>query len=289
MSTVPFAFVDVFADQPLDGNPLVVVPDADHLDEALMPRIAAEFNQSETTFLVAATMAGAEHRLRSFTPAGVEVFGAGHNALGAWWWLAANGRLGRAGVWHQQLGTVVLPVEIGGDRIAMRQEPARYGESVEPAPLAAALGIDVAALGAAQELPLAQVVETGAPHLLVGVRDRATVDSLSPHTAALRALLITVGGEGCYVYSLDPSDPSTTAHARFFNPVAGIVEDPATGTAAGPLACLLHRHGVAGESVVIAQGHRIGRPSRLDVRLDGSTPVLSGRAVISATGTLHLP
>jgi PhzF family phenazine biosynthesis protein len=171
----------------------------------------------------------------------------------------------------------------------MRQEPARYGQSVEPAPLAAALGIDVAALGAALELPLAQVVETGAPHLLVGVRDRATVDSLSPDTAALRALLLAVGGEGCYVYSLDTGDPSTTAYARFFNPVAGIVEDPATGTAAGPLACLLHRHGVAGESVVIAQGHRIGRPSRLDVRLDGSTPVLSGRAVISATGTLRLP
>lgn len=289
MTLVPFAFVDVFADQPLSGNPLVVVPDADGVDEALMPRIAAEFNQSETTFLVAPTMTGADHRLRSFTPAGVEVFGAGHNALGAWWWLADNGRLDRVGVWHQQLGTVVLPVEVGRDRIAMRQEPARFGASVEPAPLAAALGIEVAALGAGRELPPAQVVETGAAHLMVGIRDRATVDSLSPDTAALRALLLAAGGEGCYVYSLDTGDPSTTAYARFFNPVAGIVEDPATGTAAGPLACLLNRHGAAGESVVIAQGHRIGRPSRLDLRLDGSTPVLSGRAVISATGTLRLP
>jgi trans-2,3-dihydro-3-hydroxyanthranilate isomerase len=289
MTTVSFALVDVFSDRPLAGNPLAVVPDADHLDEVVMPRIAKEFNQSETTFLVAPTMAGAEHRLRSFTPAGVEVYGAGHNALGAWWWLADNGRLDRSGVWHQQLGSVVLPVEVGADRIAMRQEPVRYGSPVEPAPLAAALGIGVAALGAAPELPVAQVVETGAAHLMVGVRDRATVDSLSPDTAALRDLLLAAEGEGCYVYSLDPVEQGATAYARFFNPVAGIVEDPATGTAAGPLACLLRRHGVAGETVVITQGHRIGRPSRLEVRLEGVTPVLSGRAVVSATGTLRLP
>ncbi|WP_433306182.1 PhzF family phenazine biosynthesis protein [Actinoplanes sp. CA-030573] len=80
--TVAFALVDVFADRPLAGNPLAVVPDADRIDEAVLPRIAAEFNQSETTFVVAPTVAGADFRLRSFTPAGVEVYGAGHNALG---------------------------------------------------------------------------------------------------------------------------------------------------------------------------------------------------------------
>jgi trans-2,3-dihydro-3-hydroxyanthranilate isomerase len=287
MKTVSFALVDVFSDRPLAGNPLAVVPDADHLDEAVLPRIAKEFNQSETTFLVAPTMPGADHRLRSFTPGGVEVFGAGHNALGAWWWLSDNGRLDRPGVWHQQLGDVVLPVEVGPDRIAMRQEPARYGSTVEAAPLAAALGVDD--LGAPPKLPVAQVVETGAGHLMVGVRDRATVDSVSPDTAALRALLVAAGGEGCYVYSLDPIEAGTTAYARFFNPVAGITEDPATGTAAGPLACLLNKHGLAGDTVAITQGHLIGRPSRLEVRLDGVTPVLSGGATISATGTLHLP
>nr|WP_296073221.1 PhzF family phenazine biosynthesis protein [uncultured Actinoplanes sp.] len=289
MNTVSFALVDVFSDRPLAGNPLAVVPDADHLDDAVMPLIAREFNQSETTFLVAPTMAGAAHRLRSFTPAGVEVFGAGHNALGAWWWLADHDRLDRPGVWQQQLGNVVLPVEVGPGRIAMRQEPARYGEIVDAAPLAAALGVDAGALGAAAELPVAQVVDTGAAHLMVGVHDRTAVDSASPDTSALRSLLLAAGGEGCYLYSLDPTEPGATAYARFFNPVAGIAEDPATGTAAGPLACLLHRHGAAGETVVITQGHRLGRPSRLEVRLDDVTPVLSGRAVLSATGTLRLP
>lgn len=86
-----FAFVDVFAEHPLTGNPLALVPDADHLDERQMRAIARELNQSETTFLVRPAGAAADWRLRSFTPGGVEVLGAGHNALGAWLWLAHGG------------------------------------------------------------------------------------------------------------------------------------------------------------------------------------------------------
>lgn len=288
MTAVAFALVDVFADQPLSGNPLAVVPDADDLAESLLPRIAREFNQAETTFIGTPTAAGADHRLRSFTAGGVEVFGAGHNALGAWWWLAHAGRLDRFGGWHQQIGDVVLPVEVGPERVAMRQEPPRYGASVDPAALAAALGVHSGHLGA-PGLPTAQVVDTGAPHLMVAMRDRAAVEAASPDTAALRALLLGAGGEGCYLYALDPAEPDATAHARFFNPVAGIVEDPATGTAAGPLACLLHHNGLAGDRSVIVQGHHLGRPSRIEITLDGDTPVIAGSAVLSASGDLHLP
>jgi trans-2,3-dihydro-3-hydroxyanthranilate isomerase len=288
VTSVAFALVDVFADEPLAGNPLAVVPDADGLAEEVLPRIAREFNQAETTFLVAPTAAGADHRLRSFTAGGVEVFGAGHNALGAWWWLAATGRLDRSGRWHQQIGAAVLPVEIGPERVAMRQEAVRYGAAVPAETVAAAVGVEVAALGAAVELPVAQVADTGAPHLLVGVRDRATVEAVTPDTDALRRVLLDAGGEGCYLYALDPAEPDAVAHARFFNPVAGIVEDPATGTAAGPLACLLRRYRLAGDRVVIAQGHHLGRPSRIEITLDGDTPTIAGRAVVSATGTLNL-
>jgi predicted PhzF superfamily epimerase YddE/YHI9 len=86
--SVPFAVVDVFADAPLVGNALAVVTDAEGLEESVMRAVAREFNQSETTFVLPATQPGATWRLRSFTPAGAEVVGAGHNALGAWWWLA---------------------------------------------------------------------------------------------------------------------------------------------------------------------------------------------------------
>ena len=114
--TLPFHFVDVFAVAPLTGNPLVVVEDAGNLPLRVLQQIAREFNQSETTFVLPATRAGADWRLRSFTPAGAEVFGAGgHNTLGAWWWLAEAGRLaltGRLTVFHQEVGDRVLPVTI---------------------------------------------------------------------------------------------------------------------------------------------------------------------------------
>ena len=91
---LPFHFVDVFAVEPLTGNPLVVVEDAADLPHELLQRIAREFNQSETTFLLPPTRPTAEWRLRSFAPAGVEAFGAGgHNTLGTWWWLAEAGSL----------------------------------------------------------------------------------------------------------------------------------------------------------------------------------------------------
>lgn len=96
---VSFYFVDVFASQPLSGNPLSLVADADRLDEAQMRAIAREFNQSETTFLLRPTRPGATWRLRSFTPIGAEVGGAGHNALGAWLWLAAAGSRPGADAW----------------------------------------------------------------------------------------------------------------------------------------------------------------------------------------------
>src|SRR5215472_7856452 len=106
-----FYVVDVFADAPLSGNPLALVVNAQDLEQERMQRIARELNQSETTFLLPPTDPQADWRLRSFTPTGAEVFGAGHNALGAWWWLAEAGRLALSGprtVFQQELGERVL-------------------------------------------------------------------------------------------------------------------------------------------------------------------------------------
>jgi len=121
---LPFHIVDAFAVEPLTGNPLAVVDGGVGLTLDLFRRIAREFNQSETTFVLPPTRPKADWRLRSFTAAGVEVFGAGgHNSLGAWWWLAEAGRLalnGRSTVFHQEIGERVLPVTISqtGDTLA---------------------------------------------------------------------------------------------------------------------------------------------------------------------------
>ena len=115
---VEFSFVDVFADQPLTGNPLAVVRDAQRLDESVMRSIAREFNQAETTFLFPPGSNRTNWRLRSFTASGQEVFGAGHNALGAWWWLAESGAVelcGGLNSFIQEIGDRRLPVEVHWD------------------------------------------------------------------------------------------------------------------------------------------------------------------------------
>ncbi|HEV2297911.1 MAG TPA: PhzF family phenazine biosynthesis protein [Candidatus Acidoferrales bacterium] len=297
MSLLPFYLVDVFSDQPLEGNPLALVPDAEQIDDATMRRLAREFNQSETTFLLPATRVGAECRLRCFTPTGQEVFGAGHNALGAWWWLAESGRLdlGQTGrEFTQEIGDRLLPVEITCDAgrpvsVGMKQTAPLFGKTYDDLPeMAGALGLEVADVNV-ERLPI-QVVFTGAPHMLVPLRDRSAIERARPDSARLLSILRSVDGEGCYLFSLDPVLPGSAAHARFFNPTVGIVEDAATGTAAGPLACQLVKKGVVkdGATIVIEQGYAMGRPSLIKVAVSGSNVRVEGRGFVVAEGNLRL-
>jgi trans-2,3-dihydro-3-hydroxyanthranilate isomerase len=287
----------VFADTPLTGNPLAVVADAERLEESVMRAVAREFNQSETTFVLPATRPGATWRLRSFTPAGAQVVGAGHNALGAWWWLATAGRgeLDPEGgaVLAQEIGDHVLPVEVTGrngrpEAIVIEQAAPEFGRTVTDGDeLARALGLEPAGSDLPGEVP-AQVVSTGAAHLLVPARDRAVVDRARPDARDLAAVLAQVGGQGCYLYCLDPVDPAAVAHARFFNPTVGIWEDPATGSAAGPLVSRLVAQGVVpdGAPVIVEQGHAMGRPSRIRVHVSGQRVRIGGAAVVVAEGRL---
>lgn len=283
MPILRFALVDVFADIALTGNPLAVVDGADGLSDAVLADIAREFNQSETTFLLSGA-GNATRCLRSFTTGRAEVGGAGHNALGAWWWLAHDGQVEpRAHVQH--IGGEELPLRIDrdGDRllVAMRQgAPVRSPGSVAAATVAGPLGLDADDLGAGH------VVSTGTAHLLVPASGREAVDRATPHAPALKPVLAEAGAEGCYLYALDGPEP----YVRFFNPTVGLWEDPATGTAAGPLAWSLVEAGaVPGPDVVIEQGHAMGRPSRLRLRVEGGTVTLSGSAVLAAEGQLHVP
>ena len=301
MSSVEFSFVDVFTREPLAGNPLAVIDNADRLTDAAMRRLAREFNQSETTFVLKPTRPGADWRLRFFTTTGDEVYGAGHNALGAWWWLAESGRLAipagmdRSGAavvgFAQEIGDRVLPVDIIFDRgelraVGMTQAPPVFGRTYGARELlASALRIREDDL---QMEP--QVVSTGAAHLIVPVRDRAAVARVRPDVDRLIELLRGVDGQGCYVFALDPIDRTATAHARFFNPGVGIAEDPATGSAAGPLGCYLASRGVVAKdaTVVVEQGHLAGRPSRIEVRVSDDRVRVFGSAVVVARGRIQI-
>ncbi|HEY5755985.1 MAG TPA: PhzF family phenazine biosynthesis protein [Steroidobacter sp.] len=290
MAELVAGLVDVFADSPFNGNPLAVVEGGDELTDAQMRRIAGEFNQAETTFLLRSTRA--DWRLRSFTTAGVEVSGAGHNALGAWLWLAELGKLGSLETprtFHQELGGDVLPIvmERVDGRIygRMRQVPLRLlAPLTDVAPLASALGLRPDDI---QTNPPPRAGNTGATHLLVRVTDAATVDRALPKHEALLPVLRDAEAEGCYIYAHDPKNPES-AYARFFNPTVGLWEDAATGTAAGPLAAYLGRENLLRDGkVVIEQGVKMGRRSLINVQLNPD-PELSGAGLIVLRGFLRM-
>lgn len=290
---VAFALVDVFGAGPLTGNPLAVV-DVDGHGAGEPPlewlqAVAREFNQAETTFVLPPTDDRAHRRLRSFTAGGVEVFGAGHNALGAWWWLLDTGRVAvpAGGVITQQIGPRLLEVTVDGEWLTMHQDSPTLGSKVEAETVAAAVGVDVDRLDPA--VP-PRVVGTGADHLIAGVNASATLDALAPGKAALRTLTADAGAQGLYLVVVGADRPVTVASARFFNPGAGLDEDPATGSAAGPLAAYLGLLDLLdGDGLLtVHQGESMQRPSTIYAAASDSGRVsITGSAVRSAHGWLH--
>lgn len=281
--------IDVFAETPFGGNPLAVVEDADGLSDAQMRRIAGEFNQAETTFLMKSDRA--DRKLRSFTASGAEVFGAGHNALGAWLWMGEQGQLGSLDsprTFKQEIGEDVLPITLvkvaGRVHGRMRQAALRLSPPLTATdPLADALGLEPDDIA---PLPATRVADTGAGHLMVRLRDAVAVDRAAPSATALLAFLERAGAEGCYIYAFDPASPDT-AYARFFNPTVGLWEDAATGTAAGPLCAYLGAEGLLNSdgTLVVEQGVKMGRRSLLQLRLTPD-PELSGAGIAVLRGML---
>ena len=282
--------IDVFADSPLTGNPLAVVEDADDLNLAQMKDIAREFNQAETTFILRSSRA--DRRLRSFTASGSEVVGAGHNALGAWLWLAELGKLGALDApqtFQQEIGDDVLPIVLAkiDGRIfgRMRQSALKLSAPlVDVIPITRALGLHA---GDILLDPPPRPADTGVAHLMIRVADATKVDCAKPDAEALHEVLRQSGAEGCYVYAHDITDPDY-AYARFFNPTVGLWEDAATGTAAGPLAAYLAEQGrLPNAKLIIEQGTKMGRTSILKINLLPE-PELSGSGVIVMSGTLRI-
>ena len=290
MAELIAGLIDVFAEAPLTGNPLAVVQDADGLSDEQMRRIAGEFSQAETTFLLQSTRA--DLRLRSFTASGAEVFGAGHNALGAWLWLAEQGDLGPLEIprtFTQEIGRDLLPIEMakvdGRVHGRMRQAPLRLFEPLgDTGSLAQSLGLDYSDI---LLQPKPRPADTGAAHLMVRVLNAETVDKARPQADRLLAVLKEAQAEGCYIYAFDDHAPET-AYTRFFNPTVGLWEDAATGTAAGPLAAYLASEGrLKSNELTIEQGTKMGRRSILRVRVNPD-PELSGAGIIVLRGLIRI-
>jgi trans-2,3-dihydro-3-hydroxyanthranilate isomerase len=276
-----YVVCDVFTNRALTGNQLAVFTDARAIPEATLPLLAREMNFSETVFVYPAS-AGGHASIRIFTP-GRELPFAGHPVLGAAFVL--GGPL--------QLETIVLETGIGLVPVALQREGPKivFGRmtqpipKVEPVPEAGAI---MAGLGGVKPvLPVERYVN-GPRHLMVNVESPDQVARLTPDFAALARA--TSDGVSCF------AGRGRSWKTRMFAPGHGINEDPATGSAAGPLACHLMRHGVIapGEEIEIAQGAEIGRPSTLYARATGTrdtiaTVEVGGCAVTVARGEFRLP
>jgi len=272
-----YVVLDVFADAPLEGNQLAVFLDGRDVPERRMQALARELALSETVFLLPARDPGCELRARIFTPH-VELPFAGHPVLGA------------AAVAARALGLTAVVLETGAGPVPVEVEErtpvASFARMRQPVPtwrVFERAGEVLAALGlAASGLPVEEYTN-GPRHVYVEAPDVDTVASLSPDRSALRAL----GDVGVSCFARSASGWKT----RMFAPALGVDEDPATGSAAGPLAVHLARHGRIGfdEEIEVVQGVELGRPSRLLARARGCEQRLeavevAGGAVLVAAG-----
>ncbi|MFZ1992995.1 MAG: PhzF family phenazine biosynthesis isomerase, partial [Solirubrobacteraceae bacterium] len=252
-----YVVADVFTDVPLQGNPVAVFEDAQGLSAETMQRAARELNLSETVFVLPGG-ADANAHIRIFTPA-LEMPFAGHPVLGTAFVLGK--RMG--------LHTVHLRTGAGVVAVALTRAEGRivFGEMAQPVPTWTAFDRAdevLSAIGVARsELPI-EVYDNGPRHTYVCLPDAASVTALAPDIGALGRL----GAVGVSCFAVDGAQVKT----RMFGPGLGVAEDPATGSAAGPLAVHLARHGLVGfgERVEIHQGAEIGRPSTLYAEAHGS-------------------
>ena len=272
-----YVVCDVFTDVPLTGNQLAVFTDARDLDEVTMQSLAREMNYSETVFVLPASNSEADVRIRIFTPS-VELPFAGHPTLGAAFVLGSP--LSKIVV-RLETGAGVIPVELEreGPRIvfgSMEQPIPRFEAVPDPAPIFAALGV------AGSGLPVERC-DVGPGHTYVELGSPQEVAALEPEMGALgRAAADVVN---CFARDGDHWK------TRAFAPSQGVAEDPATGSAAGPLAAHLARHGRIsfGEQIRISQGAEIDRPSTLYATAYGTADsiervTVGGSAVTVARG-----
>jgi len=277
--TLRYVVCDVFTDTPLTGNQLAVFTDARALDEETMQALALEVGFSESVFVFPPEADG-NVRIRIFTPVSELPF-AGHPVLGTAFVLGAPLQLPAI---RLETGSGIVAVELDRDEAGklvfgrMEQPIPRIEPFADVEPLLRALGVESAVL------PV-EHYDNGATHVLVALASEAEVAALRPDVAALAPFAVT--GVNCF------AGAGTSWKTRMFWPLG---EDAATGSAAGPIACHLARHGriAWGDEIVLAQGAEIGRPSTLYARAEGGDGLIDrvmvgGQAVTVARGEVRLP
>ncbi len=295
MKTYDYYVTDVFTSERFKGNPLSIVFTDSDLQLSACEKISREFGYSETSFIYY-SKADKALKVRSFTPEGFEVNGAGHNLLGAVYAALLKGME----IFHEQDGDpfvimkderIRLSVDHPGSDlllIGMLQRPAIIEREVDPKIIAEALSLHPIEISAAHLMPA--VARTEVAHLMVPLKSTEALNKAVPHKSLLIKIAEEYDFEGVYCFAVLNDDKEYFAQARFFNPGMGIDEDPATGSAAGPLAGYLFQNGYIQQNVdyQLLQGQKINHPSAIKFKVTGEGTWISGHAIIVMEGVIYV-
>lgn len=283
--------IDAFTAQKFKGNSAGVVTNAEGLSDHDMQCIARELNNSETVFIFPPDDASHDTKLRYYTPT-TEVPSCGHATIAAHYVRAIENQLESSRV-IQKIGIGILPVDIVKNddyTIWMTQGTIEFSEPLpgkDRHSLLSALGLVEQEVD--ERCPI-QIVSTGHSKVMIGIKSRSKLNSLSPNMSMLTELSKVIGCNGYFVFAFASYPSDVLTHGRMFAPAIGICEDPVTGNANGPLGAYLIKHGLVDHdnslfSFTGAQGEAIGRSGTVDVKvkIENGEPVqvtIGGKAVI---------
>jgi trans-2,3-dihydro-3-hydroxyanthranilate isomerase len=300
MKKLHYYLADVFTDEVFGGNQLAVFPEGHLVPPHLMQQIAKELNLSETTFVLPPAKAGNDIKLRIFTP-GRELPMAGHPTLGTAHVLLLQGYLqpqSRQLVFEEGVGDIRVDYEGNAGQpglITMGQPLPVFGPTVTDVQVLADL-LTLDAEDVDTRAP-AQVVSCGVPYLLVPLKSLDAVRRAKLRTDVLEEKLNHPQMESVFLFSAETETAAGTVHGRMFAPAFGIPEDPATGSACGPLGCYLVKYGLvpAGPEsrIVCEQGFEMGRPSILFITIGQAEGQISsvkvgGHSVLVGEGYIYV-
>lgn len=289
--------LDVFSNESYKGNPLSVVFTDGNLKLETYQDISKEFGYSETSFVYYSTREKAL-MVRSFTPTGIEIDGAGHNLLGA----VCGALLKGMAIFDEQneseqfviMNHSAIPLTVTLDPVTfyplvqMHQKSAVLKQEIPTYKIAVALGLKIEDLDVNAFVPT--IVNTEVAHAMVPIKSSQILNSFVPDSQLLIEISKEYKFEGFYCFTLADENQEHIVETRFFNPIIGINEDPATGTAAGPLIGFLtqKKFTKSDKEYKILQGVRLKQPSMIEVMNREEDILVGGSSTITMRGELYL-
>lgn len=295
--SLEYYVVDVFSNKSYKGNPLAVVFTDGNLELAQYENISREFGYSETSFVYYSTEQKALN-VRSFTPTGFEVDGAGHNLLGA----VCAALMKGIRIFEEQGETkrfvimkdALIPLNVTFDNVnqypvvQMQQKAATVGQTIPVDKIAKALGLVSDDLQIDNLVPT--VVQTEVAHTMVPIKNLQLLNDCVPDNKQLIEISKQYQFEGFYCFTFTDQNQDNVVESRFFNPLIGIDEDAATGTAAGPLIGFLAKNNYIqlNKEYKILQGVKLNQPSLIEVMARGNDILVGGSSIITMQGEIYL-